>query len=348
MGYSRYFLISILFLSVVLNTVANGRPLVPALFIFGDSVVDVGNNNQLLTVVKANFPPYGRDFENHKPTGRFSNGKLAIDFIAETIGFTSSPPAYLNLYIKGNNLLSGANFASAGSGLFYLTGGVISLNHQLEYYKDYQKELVNIAGPNASSIISGALYLISSGINDFLHNYYINPLLLKRYTPDQFSDILIRCCSNFIQNIYALGARKIGITTIPPMGCMPEPITIFGLHSNECVPWLNYVALNFNQKLNAISQDLKQMLPGINLVILDNYQPLYDLVTKPLDYGIFEARKGCCATGLVETSILCNQKSIGTCANASEYVFWDGFHTTQAANKIVADQLVPAVLSLIS
>ena len=60
--------------------VAISDPLVPALCIFGDSVVDVGNNNNLLTVVKANFPPYGRDFVTHAPTGRFCNGKLATDF----------------------------------------------------------------------------------------------------------------------------------------------------------------------------------------------------------------------------------------------------------------------------
>lgn len=69
--------------AVVLTVVmlrADGRPLVPAIFIFGDSVVDVGNNNRLLTIVKADFPPYGRDFINHKPTGRFCNGKLTTDF----------------------------------------------------------------------------------------------------------------------------------------------------------------------------------------------------------------------------------------------------------------------------
>lgn len=54
---------------------------VPALFIFGDSTVDVGNNNELPTIIKANFPPYGRDYINQTPTGRFSNGKLATDFI---------------------------------------------------------------------------------------------------------------------------------------------------------------------------------------------------------------------------------------------------------------------------
>ena len=53
--------------------------LVPAIFTFGDSAVDVGNNDYLPTIFKANYPPYGRDFVNHKATGRFCNGKLATD-----------------------------------------------------------------------------------------------------------------------------------------------------------------------------------------------------------------------------------------------------------------------------
>lgn len=67
-------------LTALIFSVANAQPLAPAMFIFGDSVVDAGNNNHLYTIVKANFPPYGRDFINHQPTGRFCNGKLASDF----------------------------------------------------------------------------------------------------------------------------------------------------------------------------------------------------------------------------------------------------------------------------
>lgn len=76
---STYNFLTFLLLFVVFNVV-KGQPLVPALFIFGDSVVDAGNNNNLYTIVKSNFPPYGRDFNNQMPTGRFCNGKLAADF----------------------------------------------------------------------------------------------------------------------------------------------------------------------------------------------------------------------------------------------------------------------------
>ena len=57
------------------------KPKPSALFVFGDSTVDAGNNNFIRTMMKSNFPPYGRDFVNHVPTGRFTNGRLASDFI---------------------------------------------------------------------------------------------------------------------------------------------------------------------------------------------------------------------------------------------------------------------------
>lgn len=55
---------------------------VPGLYIFGDSLVDVGNNNHLsLSLAKADFPHNGVDFPTGKATGRFSNGKNAADFL---------------------------------------------------------------------------------------------------------------------------------------------------------------------------------------------------------------------------------------------------------------------------
>lgn len=47
----------------------------------GDSTVDPGNNNRLRTTAKANFPPYGVNFYGRRPTGRFSNGRLATDML---------------------------------------------------------------------------------------------------------------------------------------------------------------------------------------------------------------------------------------------------------------------------
>lgn len=60
------------------------KPPVPALIVFGDSIVDPGNNNKLATVIKCDFPPYGRDFVEQKPTGRFCNGRIPSDFLGKS------------------------------------------------------------------------------------------------------------------------------------------------------------------------------------------------------------------------------------------------------------------------
>ncbi|CAK9146020.1 unnamed protein product [Ilex paraguariensis] len=302
MGLSGYVLGFFLLVSVIFF-VGHGDPLVPALCIFGDSVVDVGNNNNLRTLIKANFPPYGRDFVTHKPTGRFCNGKLAIDFTAEYLGFTSYPPAYLSQDAKGNNLLAGANFASAASGYYDRTAQLyrtITLPQQLEYYKEWQNKVVGIVGKaRANAIFSGGIHLLSAGSSDFVQNYYINPMLNRAFTPDRFSDTLMQSYSTFIlvlhfiflltlltslaSHLYGLGVRKIGVTTLPPTGCLPATITLFGDGSNQCVGRLNRDAVSFNKKLNMTSQDLQNKLPGLKLVVFDIYQPLFDMVTKPSD-----------------------------------------------------------------
>jgi hypothetical protein len=60
------------------------QPVVPAVFVLGDSTLDVGNNNYLPgeDVPRANVPFYGIDFPSGaKPTGRFSNGYNIADYI---------------------------------------------------------------------------------------------------------------------------------------------------------------------------------------------------------------------------------------------------------------------------
>ncbi|XP_042515372.1 GDSL esterase/lipase APG-like [Macadamia integrifolia] len=346
-------LILLLFSSFAISGYAQGSTtLVPAIITFGDSSVDVGNNDYLATFFKADFPPYGRDFTNHKPTGRFCNGKLATDITAENLGFTTYPPAYLSPQASGKNLLIGANFASAGSGYYEKTAYLshtISLAQQLQYYKEYQGKLTKVAGSKtAASIIKDALYLVGAGNSDFLQNYYVNPLINKVYTPDQFSSFLVGIFSSFVKDLYGLGARRIGVTSLPPLGCLPAAITLFGQGKDECESRLNTDAQGFNKKINAAASTLQKQLPGLKIAILDIYTPLLDAINSPSKYGFSETRRGCCGTGTVETtSFLCNPKSPGTCNNATQYVFWDSVHPSQAAYQVIADAVIIQGISLI-
>lgn len=83
------------------------------IFAFGDSFTDTGNTKN------ANGPsgfghvsndPYGSSFFNHS-TNRYSDGRLVIDFVAESLSLPYLPPY---LHKKGNDTF-GVNFAVAGS-----------------------------------------------------------------------------------------------------------------------------------------------------------------------------------------------------------------------------------------
>ena len=98
---------------------------VPSIIVFGDSSVDSGNNNHISTIVKSNFEPYGRDFDGGKPTGRFSNGRIATDFISEAFGLKPTVPAYLDPTYNIIDFTTGVSFASAGTGYDNATSGVM-------------------------------------------------------------------------------------------------------------------------------------------------------------------------------------------------------------------------------
>ncbi|KAK4366463.1 hypothetical protein RND71_014343 [Anisodus tanguticus] len=120
-----------------------------AFFVFGDSLVDNGNNNYLVTSARADSPPYGIDYPTHRPTGRFSNGLNIPDIISEQLGMEPTLP-YLASQLTGHRLLVGANFASTGVGILNDTGiqflNIIRIGKQLEYFQQYQRRVTALIG----------------------------------------------------------------------------------------------------------------------------------------------------------------------------------------------------------
>lgn len=88
---------SIAFLFLISALLIGPGESVPAIYTFGDSLVDVGNNNFIsASMLKADFPHNGVDFPTGMPTGRFSNGKNSADFLGmycATINYTFIPIA---------------------------------------------------------------------------------------------------------------------------------------------------------------------------------------------------------------------------------------------------------------
>ncbi|URE16496.1 GDSL esterase lipase [Musa troglodytarum] len=333
-----------------LSSLAAASARVPAVIVFGDSTVDAGNNNQIKTVLKSNFLPYGRDFTGGSPTGRFCNGRLATDFISEAFGLPPLVPAYLDPAYTIQDFAKGVCFASAGTGLDNATSDVLSvipLWKEVEYFKEYQKKLRRHAGKaRARNIVREAAYVVSIGTNDFLENYFLLVTgRFKQFTVEEFEDFLIDRAADFLTAIYRLGARKISFTGLSAIGCLPLERTTNALQGGGCIEEYNKVARDFNVKLQALIARLCASLPGLKL----RYSPVYDsllrIIRSPSSYGIENVEEGCCATGKFEMGFLCDQWSPYTCEDANKYIFWDAFHPTEKINRMMAEQALRTSLA---
>lgn len=306
-----------------------------SMLVFGDSTVDPGNNNRLETSFKANFLPYGKDFFDGQPTGRFSNGRLATDFIAEEMGISTSIPAFLDPNLSSEQLKRGVSFASASSGYDEQTAksaNVLTIPQQIEYLKHYKIHLTRSVGPReASRIIRNSMVVISAGTNDFIQNYYFYTNRSKEFTVPQYQDYLVTLMSKYIKDIHGVGAKRFVLVGIPPMGCLPVVRTI--LDSKGCVSAYNDVAVSMNSKLLAELAALRKEL-GIRTAYLDIYRILTEATDSPRKYGIAEASKGCCGSGTIEFGETCKGQS--TCEDPSKYMYWDAVHPTEAMYKIIA------------
>nr|CAB3467657.1 unnamed protein product [Digitaria exilis] len=174
---------------------------ISAVFMFGDSIVDPGNNNHRLTEAKANFPPYGQDFPGGVATGRFSNGLVPGDLLASKLGVKELLPPYLSDNLQQNDLLTGVAFASGGSGYDPLTSTLSTARssaEQLELFHDYKEKLATLVGEEEMTrVISHAVFFTIMGANDIVNNYFAVPLRRHEYDLDSYMDFLVSSAINF-------------------------------------------------------------------------------------------------------------------------------------------------------
>lgn len=318
---------------------------VTCLLVFGDSSVDSGNNNALNTTMKSNFPPYGKDFFGKRPTGRFTNGRLATDFVAEAIGYRKVIPPFLDPNLKPEDLPYGVSFASAATGFDDYTAevsNVLSVSKQLEYFAHYKIHLRKLVGEaRAEFIVRNALYLVSMGTNDFLQNYFLEPTRPKQFSLQQYENFLLNRFTRDIEAMHRLGARRLIVVGVLPLGCVPLMKTI--RNQNTCVESLNSVAYTFNAKISQRLDSLKKKL-GLQVASVDVYGMIQRAVANPKKYGFVEGSKGCVGTGTIEYGDLCKGES--TCSDPNQYVFWDSVHPTEKMYKLIADEAIEAVVNV--
>ncbi|CAJ1947482.1 unnamed protein product [Sphenostylis stenocarpa] len=342
-SFSPLAILSFVLVIAIIVSGAEARP--RAFFVFGDSLVDNGNNNYLATTARADAPPYGIDYPpTHSPTGRFSNGYNIPDLISQELGAESTLP-YLSPELRGNKLLVGANFASAGIGILNDTGiqfvNVIRMYRQLEYFKEHQNRVRALIGASQTkNLVNQALVLITVGGNDFVNNYFLvpNSARSRQYPLPQYVTYLISEYQKLLQRLYDLGARRVLVTGTGPLGCVPSELAQRG-RNGQCAPELQRAAALFNPQLEQMLLQLNRKLGRDVFIAANTGKSHNDFISNPQQFGFKTSQVACCGQGPYNGLGLCTPLS-NLCPNRGEYAFWDAFHPSEKANRLIVKEIM--------
>ncbi|WVZ73774.1 hypothetical protein U9M48_022050 [Paspalum notatum var. saurae] len=332
------------------STAASG----PVTYVFGDSMSDVGNNNFFpVSLAKSNYPWYGIDYPRREATGRFTNGKTIGDYMAEKFG-VPPPPPFLSLRMTGKDVLGGINFASGGAGILNETGvyfvQYLSFDEQISCFETVKKAMIATIGNEAAeAAVNAALFQIGLGSNDYINNF-LQPFMADgtTYTHDQFIRLLITTLDRQLKardrsnqhchprsRLYGLGARKVVFNSLAPLGCIPSQRV--RSTDGKCLSHVNDYALQFNAAAKKLLDGMNAKLPGAQMGLADCYSVVMDLIQHPVENGFTTAHTSCCNVD-TEVGGLCLPNT-RPCSDRSKFVFWDAYHTSDAANKVIADRL---------
>ncbi|OAY34456.1 alpha-L-fucosidase 3 [Manihot esculenta] len=334
----------------------------PAIFNFGDSNSDTGG---LSAAFGQAGPPHGESFFHH-PAGRYCDGRLIVDFIAEKLGLP-----YLSAFLDslGSNFRHGANFATAGSTIrpqnttLRQSGfSPISLDVQWYQFSDFHRrsQIIRSKGgiyknllPKASDF-SRALYTFDIGQNDLTSGYFLNMSTneVRASVPDVLNQF-----KNVVSYIYGVGGRNFWIHNTGPFGCLAYVIDRMPISKAEfddvgCGIPFNEVAQYFNRGLKKVVAQLRKQLPHASITYVDVYTVKYNLISRARKHGFEESLRACCGHGGKynynkhigcggKITVQGKQVLVGKpCKDPSRWINWDGVHYTQAANKWIFEQIV--------
>ncbi|XP_074269044.1 GDSL esterase/lipase At5g03610-like [Silene latifolia] len=293
------------------------------LLVFGDSYADTGNNRKSMS--GSWKEPYGITFPG-KPSGRFSDGRVFTDFLARSLGL-KSPIAYRWRKYMKRQLKYGMNFAYGGTGVFDTMAPYPNMTTQIDFFQ----RLVNESVFTHSDLQNSVAHVSLAG-NDY-SNYLAKGgsiLDLQSYIAQVVNQLVID-----LQRIYNLGVKKISLTSLQPLGCLPTNTfeTSFQLcnsTSNKAVKFHNLLLQQAVSKLNKHLHNpfvVVDLYTAFSSIIHEKGAQQgnirFDNPLKPCCMGINKAYE----CGDVDEK---GNKMYNVCKNPESYFFWDLVHPTQA------------------
>jgi phospholipase/lecithinase/hemolysin len=254
--------IALVTLSAILSVaqVADAKPIKPTsidkAYVFGDSLVDVGNvyiaSGQQLPL----SPPYFQ--------GRFSNGPVWIENLLTRFSQPLTP-----------SLAGGNNFAFGGGSTGFFLKQPIPVGGPPPQTPGVLYQINTFIAPTPT-VTANTLYFVTAGGNDFLINLETNP------------NVPVNNLKTAVSELYAYGARNIVLTNLPDLGKIP---LINNNPSNAKV--LSVLTNIFNFKLEKAMAELRRTRPDLNIVILDINTLLNRVTANPSRYGLTNVTDAC-------------------------------------------------------
>uniref|UniRef100_A0A453L8C5 GDSL esterase/lipase n=6 Tax=Triticinae TaxID=1648030 RepID=A0A453L8C5_AEGTS len=235
-----------------------------SIFSFGGSSSDTGNNLIVFPPSeRVNYvlrPPYGTTFFG-RPTGRCSDGRLVIDFIAQHLGLPFVPPSLAH----NESFRQGANFAVSGSTaldaaffhrLLPRTRKPLntSLGVQLRWFESLKPSLCGTT-QECETFFSRSLFVVGEfGTNDY-GIFVLNGvagMTLMPLVPD-----VVGAISMAVERLIKHGATSLVVPGVIPLGCVPKILT-----GDSCLEEYNKLAMHHNLLLQEALDKLRVRHPA--------------------------------------------------------------------------------------
>nr|AFK40233.1 unknown [Lotus japonicus] len=141
-----------------------------------------------------------------------------------------------------------------------------------------------------------------------------------------------------LARLYELGARRVMVTGTGPLGCVPAELAQRS-RNGECSPELQQASDLFNPQLLQLINQLNSEIGSDVFVSANAFTMNMDFISDPEAFGFATSKVACCGQGPYNGLGLCTPVS-NLCPNRDLYAFWDPFHPSERANRLIVERFM--------